>query len=126
MTRPSDRDPSRFGPTRPASSRCPLCSAEATPAFSVGDRNREISSERFDYWRCRSCHTTFLVNPPDDLGIYYPSSYYGLPSATELDRVAEGEAPKLALLAPFVAGGRLIEIGAASGAFARAAARRWL
>jgi len=40
-----------------------------------------------------------------------------------LDRAADGEAPKLALIRAHADGGRLVEIGAAFGIFARAAQR---
>jgi 2-polyprenyl-3-methyl-5-hydroxy-6-metoxy-1,4-benzoquinol methylase len=102
-------------------SRCPLCAGETDAAFSVGDRNREITPQRFHYRRCRSCQTTFLADLPDDLERYYPEDYYELPSLAELDRAASAEAPKLALLRPFVTDGPLVEIGAAFGIFARAA-----
>lgn len=103
--------------------RCPLCSSETDEAFSVGDRNRAITGQSFNYRRCRSCGTLFLGEVPGDLGRYYPEDYYDLPTPAELDRAANAEASKLALLFPFVAGGPLVEIGAAFGIFALAAER---
>jgi SAM-dependent methyltransferase len=101
--------------------RCALCGGQTAAAFSVGDRNRGISDERFEYRRCATCRTYHLADPPTDLGRYYPTDYYELPTAEELDRHASGEAPRLRLLAPFATSGRLIEIGAGYGIFARAA-----
>ena len=105
------------------SQRCPLCAGETEPAFVVGDRNRGISDERFAYRRCRSCRTTFIGGVPPDLARYYPEQYYELPSLDELDVAARGETPRLRLIAPFVSGGALVEIGAGLGIFARAADR---
>jgi len=103
--------------------RCPLCGGESDAAFSVGDRNREISRESFAYRRCRSCRTTFIGEVPADLSRYYPEEYYALPTLDELDRAAGAEAPRLALLAPLAGRGALVEIGAGLGIFARAADR---
>jgi 2-polyprenyl-3-methyl-5-hydroxy-6-metoxy-1,4-benzoquinol methylase len=101
--------------------RCPLCSGGADPTFAIGDRNRELSEVVFRYRRCRNCGTLFLENVPADLGRYYPDDYYALPSLAELDRAAAAEAPKIELIAPYVPSGRLVDIGAAYGIFARAA-----
>ena len=90
-------------------------------ALMAGDRNRAISDERFAYRRCRHCATLFLCNVPSDLGRFYPPSYYGLPSADELDDLALSESHKIDLLSREVAPGRLVEIGAGFGVFARAA-----
>jgi 2-polyprenyl-3-methyl-5-hydroxy-6-metoxy-1,4-benzoquinol methylase len=100
---------------------CPLCGSPAVAAFSVGDRNRELTAVTFHYRRCGSCATLFLADVPDDLSLYYPEEYYQMPSLAELDRAAAGEAPKLQMLTPFAAGGRLVDVGAAYGIFSRAA-----
>jgi 2-polyprenyl-3-methyl-5-hydroxy-6-metoxy-1,4-benzoquinol methylase len=100
---------------------CPLCGGGGDPAFAVGDRNRELSDAIFRYRRCRRCETLFVENVPGDLGRYYPDEYYALPSLAELDRAARAEAPKLELLRPHAPGGRLVDVGAAFGLFARAA-----
>jgi 2-polyprenyl-3-methyl-5-hydroxy-6-metoxy-1,4-benzoquinol methylase len=102
---------------------CPLCGGETNLAFRVSDRNRAITNQSFEYRRCVSCRTTYLLDVPGDLGRYYPEDYYALPSAAVLDSAAGGEASKLALLRPFVSGGRLVEIGSAFGVFALAAKR---
>lgn len=100
---------------------CPLCAGAADPAFSVGDRNRETTPIVFHYRRCRACATLFLEDVPDDLGRYYPDDYYALPSHAELERAAAGEQPKLDLLGAHVPRGRVVDVGAAYGVFARAA-----
>jgi 2-polyprenyl-3-methyl-5-hydroxy-6-metoxy-1,4-benzoquinol methylase len=103
------------------SAPCPLCGSVSDPAFTVGDRNRAITDRRFEYRRCLGCGTRFLIDVPEDLARYYPEAYYVLPSLAQLDQAARGEAPKLALVRRFVEGGRMIEIGAGLGIFARAA-----
>jgi 2-polyprenyl-3-methyl-5-hydroxy-6-metoxy-1,4-benzoquinol methylase len=100
---------------------CPLCAEEASAAFSVGDRNRGIASQPFDYWRCSACQTYFLAPVPIDLARYYPPDYHGFPTRSELARVVRWEKPKLKLLRGTVRSGRLLEIGPGIGAFARAA-----
>jgi SAM-dependent methyltransferase len=89
----------------------------------VGDRNRGIAGQSFEYRRCRSCGTTFLHDVPADLGRYYPEDYYVLPARAELDRAAMGEAPRLEMLRSFVPRGPIVEIGAGFGVFSRAARR---
>jgi 2-polyprenyl-3-methyl-5-hydroxy-6-metoxy-1,4-benzoquinol methylase len=103
--------------------QCPVCGGETATAFFVGDRNREIGSEVFSYRRCLRCGILHLADPPSDLGAHYPDDYYVLPTLHELDDRAEGEASKLALVRRFQPGGRLIDVGASYGLFARAAAR---
>jgi len=103
--------------------RCPLCGGETDHAFRVGDRNRGIGDRSFEYRRCRSCGATFLTEVPADLGRYYPEDYYQLPVVSELDRAADGEAPRLEMLRPFVSSGPLVEVGAGFGVFSRAAHR---
>ena len=102
---------------------CPLCGGETIHAFRVSDRNRGITGQSFEYRRCRSCGTTFLLDVPVDLGRYYPEDYYVLPAPAELDRAANGEAPRLKMLRAFVPDGPIVEIGAGFGVFSRAARR---
>lgn len=63
-----------------------------------------------------------MADVPADLGRYYPDDYYELPTRATLEIAAAAEAPKLALIQRFVSPGPLLEIGAAYGIFARAAA----
>lgn len=101
--------------------RCPLCGGEARRAFLAADLNRAASAERFEYARCRSCGSWFQPSPPADLSPYYPSEYYGLASAAELDRLAASQDPIVAELRERAGAGRLVEIGPGEGVFARAA-----
>ncbi len=113
--------PQGASPASAPDASCRLCGGSSTRAFVVGDRNRAITGESFEYRRCQSCGTVFLLDVPADLGRYYPQDYYQLPTPSELDRAARGESPRLAMLRPFASGGPLVEIGAGFGIFARAA-----
>lgn len=103
--------------------RCPLCAGRSAVAFTVGDRNRAVTARRFTYDRCFACGTFFLADVPTDLGRYYPDDYYRLPSPDEIDLVAAGEAHKLQLLGTAAPPGRLVDVGAGFGPFARVASR---
>jgi SAM-dependent methyltransferase len=100
---------------------CPLCGGPSSIAFAATDRNRAITNERFSYHRCDLCEALFLAPVPADLARFYPSSYYGLPQADALDELARSERHKVDLLQRYITPGRLVEIGAGFGAFARAA-----
>ena len=102
---------------------CPLCGAAGRPAFTARDRNREIEDRPFHYARCERCTTLWLVDPPADLGRFYPEGYYELPPAERLPALAAGEGHKVALLREVADGGRLVEIGPGFGVFAFAARR---
>ena len=103
---------------------CPFCGGPAELGLEATDRNRELSDERFRYRRCLACGALSLMNVPHDLGRFYPSAYYELPSAADLDRVAPGEQHKVAMLGEHGAlSGRLIEIGPGAGVFAYCARR---
>jgi 2-polyprenyl-3-methyl-5-hydroxy-6-metoxy-1,4-benzoquinol methylase len=105
-----------------STSVCPLCGGPAALRYATGDRNRRLSNVAFRYDRCQRCETVFLVNVPEDLGRYYPSEYYVLPSAEQLEHLRAAERHKLALVG---AGdhGRLVEIGPGAGGFSYAARR---
>ncbi len=98
---------------------CPHCSGDVGPAFETRDLNRRIGGAVFSYWKCRGCGLVFLRNPPDDLARYYPGDYYTIArSPEEMSAWSRSERYKLDIVTRFRRGGRLIEIGPASGAFA--------
>lgn len=106
----------------PSSQRCPLCHSASVKAMRAHDVNRRVSRETFHYVQCGDCGCVSLCNVPADLDRYYPASYYDVPSSlTDLDRRTAGERYKIQLVQRWVASGRLIEVGPAYGAFARAA-----
>lgn len=97
---------------------CPLCKKESPLFFRNIDRNRRISQEIFDYYRCPDCTLIYLSPIPNDLERYYPNSYYSFPSSNaQLSKAAEPERYKIDIVMQFVAQGRLLEIGPASGSF---------
>lgn len=104
-------------------SACPLCVAPAIRLWTVGDRNRAITAERFSYARCSACGVIFLENPPANIGHYYPDSYYELPTVEDLERHAPSERHKVDALLAHGTPGRLAEIGPGQGVFAYAARR---
>ncbi len=111
-----DGDMDREGTTVTVS--CPNCKAESNKIFGVGDNNRRITRETFEYYRCPSCRVVFLHPLPDDPGKYYPSDYYSLPPARrDISSRAEPEKYKIELVREHKSGGRLLEIGPAWGAF---------
>jgi 2-polyprenyl-3-methyl-5-hydroxy-6-metoxy-1,4-benzoquinol methylase len=94
--------------------------------FDAWDRNRETTRERFTYARCRTCGTVFLVDPPADLARYYADDYYhfgpdGEPAWKSDEPRMRGASYRVDLLRSHTEPGRLIEIGAGTGAFASAA-----
>jgi len=103
-------------------SACPLCGGPAVPRFATRDRNRGLSDEVFRYDRCERCATIFLVNVPADLGRFYPSEYYVLPSPEQLEATRAAERHKLAFVG-LRGHGRLVEIGPGVGGFAYTARR---
>jgi SAM-dependent methyltransferase len=77
-----------------------------------------VTSEVFQYHRCIACGLLFLWPVPEVLGNYYPENYYNVPDRMEdLRPEAEAQRHKLQLVRRYVAGGRLLEIGPAYGAF---------
>lgn len=99
--------------------QCPHCAQSSRLLFSAKDYNRRITDEAFPYYRCNSCSFIFLAPIPQDLGKYYPNSYYDVPRSTaELDATArKWQQWKIDLVKRFVSRGRLLEIGPAYGLF---------
>ena len=97
---------------------CPQCGAAAEVAFDIQDFNRRIDRQTFRYFHCTGCGVWFLGDIPRDLARYYPPDYYTIArSPEELDAWSASERYKIELVKQFRAGGRLIEIGPASGSF---------
>lgn len=103
----------------PAQVRCRFCGRAAALWLQTRDWNRRLSEEIFPYYRCSGCDVTFLDPVPADLGRYYPPDYYSMPASLgELARAAAPERFKLRLVQRYASGGRLLEIGPSTGAFA--------
>lgn len=105
---------------------CPFCGGPGARLFDAWDRNRETTRERFAYARCRPCGTVFIVDPPADLARYYAEDYYhfgpdGEPAWKSDPPRMLAASHRVDLLRAHTEPGRLIEIGAGTGAFAVAA-----
>lgn len=97
---------------------CPLCSGKSEALFTATDENHRISKIPYHYLKCSVCQGVFLGNPPADLGRYYQSEYYAIPSLLQLQKVADKDRNKISTVVRFVPSGRLLEIGPAFGVFA--------
>src|SRR5690242_20672074 len=98
---------------------CPNCGGDAEAWFRAADINRHAGPGEFSYRRCRGCGVIYLENVPADLSRYYGTGYYFIArSLEELAAWGNTERYKLDIVSRFRRGGRLIEIGPASGAFA--------
>jgi 2-polyprenyl-3-methyl-5-hydroxy-6-metoxy-1,4-benzoquinol methylase len=101
---------------------CPLCGGATSSAFTSRDRNRRVSDKQFTYYRCERCGTLALWPVPDDIGRYYPQSYYALPRGREeLLVLSRPEQYKVEMIRRFVTAGDLLEIGPGVGGFLAAA-----
>lgn len=97
---------------------CPACGAAAAPFCRVGDLNRAVSEEQFDYLRCGACGYIFLRAVPADLSRYYPADYHTLPAdAQDVAAAARLERYKIDMITPHVRGGNLVEVGPGRGNF---------
>jgi SAM-dependent methyltransferase len=100
------------------SDTCRWCGGPAEPAFETTDRNQRLSDRTFHYARCPADGTLSLTDPPDDLSVYYPASYYGHALTREqLAEQAEQERYRLDMLRAAVPPGRVIEVGSGTGKF---------
>jgi SAM-dependent methyltransferase len=107
-------------------SSCPVCgSSEIAERFSVGDLNQHMSAEVFRYLECARCGSVFVADVPADLGSYYGSGYapYKSRDPAVFEKMVEAERPKLEIVSSVARGRALLEVGAASGAFAVLAQR---
>lgn len=103
---------------------CPFCKTDSPLSFRTRDRNRRVSEEPFDYYRCPACGLIFLSPMPEDLGKYYRQDYY--PAALTMEQLEASARPeqyKVDLIRQFIPGGRLLEIGPAAGFFCLVAKR---
>ena len=106
------------GPARQLTD-CPYCHSAVSHFCVATDRNRRITAERFEYYRCEACGLITLHPIPADLGRYYPTDYYRVPKRVEEIRpLLRSERYKVDLVSRLAAGRRLLEIGPAIGCFA--------
>lgn len=97
---------------------CSFCKGKYEVLFTTKDFNRKISQRDFVYFRCPACKLISISEIPDDLGNYYTSEYYRIPSLAKLKRIARAERYKIGMVKEFVKSGTLLEVGSAFGVFA--------
>ncbi|MDP3229860.1 MAG: class I SAM-dependent methyltransferase [Acidovorax sp.] len=97
---------------------CPLCGGKAEALFTVTDENHRVSQVPYAYLKCSNCCSIFLDKPPVDLGRYYRSDYYAIPSIEQLQKIADKDHNKINTVRRFAPNGRLLEVGPAFGVFA--------
>lgn len=98
--------------------KCSYCGTESDIYFHSKDYNRKISEVIFNHYRCPKCSLIFIAPNPDNLGDYYPQSYYFVPESTvPLEAAAGHERYKIEIVQRYVRQGRLLEIGPSLGCF---------
>lgn len=97
---------------------CPSCGDPASRLYRVGDLNRAVSEQQFQYFRCGRCRYVFLRPVPEDLAFYYPSDYHALPVDTrDIATAAALERYKIEMVTSLVPAGNLVEVGPGRGNF---------
>lgn len=96
---------------------CSQCGEQASIYFSAKDYNRKISSEKFHYYRCRSCSFVFLFPIPINLKEYYPDEYHLMPSSEKEFCNLDLEQEKIELIQTMIPKGHILEIGPSVGGF---------
>jgi len=109
-------------------STCPSCHSETIrPALTATDYT--VSQERFEIWQCEQCTLRFTQDGPDAgaIGVYYRSDNYISHSNTnkglinQLYLIARNQTLsdkyRLILSATRIQQGKLLDIGAGTGAF---------
>lgn len=97
---------------------CSYCGSQSEIYFRSNDYNRKISSVVFDHYRCPKCDLIFISPIPENLGDYYPQTYYFVPESTDpLNAAAGHERYKIEIIQRYVKQGRLLEIGPSLGCF---------
>ena len=97
---------------------CPICSGTAASRYRAVDENHRISTVLFDYLQCQQCHSLFLSHPPTDMGRYYQSDYYAIPTLSQLEIIASKDQNKINTVLAHCPSGKLLEVGPAFGVFA--------
>ena len=103
---------------------CPYCDGSSRLQVRASDINRRLSEVVYELRSCNSCGLMFVANPPADLGRYYKSDYYAVPSSAEaLEPHLVDQRFKLDIVRAHKPSGSLLEIGPAIGMFCELAKR---
>ena len=66
---------------------CPMCGGQDVAETLVAHERQFGLPGEFTYARCTSCRSLWLVDPPEDLGAYYPDAYYSFDAAATVGLV---------------------------------------
>lgn len=104
--------------------KCSYCDTESGIYFYSRDYNRRLTREIFNHFRCPKCDLIFVSPIPENLGEYYPQSYYPVPGSIDfLEAGVAHERYKIEIIQRYVKRGRLLEIGPSLGCFTYLAKR---
>jgi 2-polyprenyl-3-methyl-5-hydroxy-6-metoxy-1,4-benzoquinol methylase len=98
--------------------KCSYCNTDSSLYFRSRDYNRKITETVFDHYRCPQCGLIFISPIPQNLGDYYPQTYYSVSESTDVLEAGEAhERYKIEIIHRFIRQGRLLEIGPSQGCF---------
>jgi len=97
--------------------RTPGCQGSEIDWAQTTDRNDRIDAKEFRYLYCEQSGVIRLENVPDNLGDYYPSDYYAIPTIEQLAKIAKSNSFKIDTIQRYKTQGSLLEIGPAYGVF---------
>jgi 2-polyprenyl-3-methyl-5-hydroxy-6-metoxy-1,4-benzoquinol methylase len=103
-------------------SHCPFCSqSNVQLQLMAADYNKLDTVEKFAYYKCHSCGTTFLETIPENLQSYYEQSSYSAyataRSKRQLYKTNQFETSKVDLLKKWLTKGSVLEVGPGAGDF---------
>lgn len=97
---------------------CTYCSTESDLSFRSLDYNRRVTRESFNHYLCPNCGLIFISPIPENLGEYYPETYYSIPESVKVFEAGTShERYKIEIIQRYIKRGRLLEIGPSLGCF---------
>jgi len=95
----------------------PGCQGSEIDWMQATDLNDRIDAKEFRYLHCAHCGLIRLENVPDNMGDYYPSDYYAIPTIERLAIIAKANPFKIDTIQRYKTQGSLLEIGPSYGVF---------
>lgn len=97
---------------------CSYCGSQSSLFFKSKDYNRRVSKVVFNHYKCPKCELIFIDPIPENLGDYYPQSYYIVPDTVDALKAGfDHESYKIEIIQRYIKAGRLLEIGPSLGCF---------
>ncbi|MDI1299685.1 class I SAM-dependent methyltransferase [Methylotenera sp.] len=97
---------------------CSYCNTKSNLLFQSKDYNRKVTNTVFDHYKCPKCKLIFIDPIPENLGDYYPQTYYSIPDSVDVLKSGFAhERYKIEIIQRFIKQGRLLEIGPSLGCF---------